>query len=88
MENKQFKYLLDKVRKSSNVAYNLAIRRNKANKPKNPPLINLLRHLDNQNTPEIVIDRIVMEYWEAVEKDPKFEKEIADKIRIKHSGKV
>jgi len=37
MENKQFKYLLDKVRKSSNVAYNLAIRRNKANKPKKPP---------------------------------------------------
>jgi len=29
-----------------------------------------------------------MEYWEAVEKDPKFEKEIADKIRIKYSGKV
>ncbi len=88
MENKQIKYLLDKVRKSSNVGYNQAIRRNKANRPKLPPLTNLLRHLDNQNTPEKVIDRIVMEYWEAVERNPKFEKEIADKIKIKYNGKV
>ena len=29
-----------------------------------------------------------MEYWQAVEKNPSFEKEIADKLKIKYNGKV
>ena len=29
-----------------------------------------------------------MEYWQAVEKNPSFEKEIADKIKMKYNGNV
>ena len=79
------KYELSKIRKSSNFQYKQAIDRNKKNQVKHPPLIDLLRFLQNRNTPETVIDEIVKEYWSEVEKDNKFEKVIANKLKIKYA---
>ena len=79
------KYELSKIRKSSNFQYRQAIDRNRKNQVKHPPLIDLLRFLQNRNTPETVIDEIVREYWSEVEKDNKFEKVIANKLKIKYS---
>ena len=79
------KYELSKIRKSSNFQYRQAIDRNRKNQVKHPPLIDLLRFLQNRNTPETVIDEIVKEYWSEVEKNKNFEKEIASKLKIKYS---
>ena len=79
------KYELSKIRKSSNFQYRQAIDRNRKNQVKHPPLIDLLIFLQNRNTPETVIDEIVKEYWSEVEKDNKFEKVIANKLKIKYS---
>jgi len=79
------KYELSKIRKSSNFQYRQAINRNRKNQVKHPPLIDLLRFLQNRNTPETVIDEIVKEYWSEVEKDNKFEKVIANKLKIKYA---
>ena len=79
------KYELSKIRKSSNFQYRQAIDRNRKNHVKHPPLIDLLRFLQNRNTPETVIDKIVKEYWSEVEKDNKFEKVIANKLKIKYA---
>ena len=79
------KYELSKIRKSSNFQYRQAIDRNCKNQVKHPPLIDLLRFLQNRNTPETVIDKIVKEYWSEVEKDNKFEKVIANKLKIKYA---
>ena len=79
------KYELSKIRKSSNFQYRQAIDRNRKNQVKHPPLIDLLRFLQNRNTPETVIDEIVREYWSEVEKNNKFEKVIANKLKIKYS---
>ena len=79
------KYELGKIRKSSNFNYRKAIERNRRNQVKNPPLINLLNYLHNRNVPDAKIDEIVREYWEAVEKNNNFEKEIANKLKIKYS---
>ena len=79
------KYELSKIRKSSNFQYKQAIDRNKRNQVKHPPLIDLLTFLKNRNTPETEIDRIVGEYWSEVEKNKNFEKEIANKLKIKYS---
>ena len=79
------KYELSKIRKSSNFQYRQAIDRNRKNQVKHPPLIDLLKFLQNRNTPETVIDEIVREYWSEVEKDNKFEKVIANKLKIKYS---
>ena len=79
------KYELSKIRKSSNFQYRQAIDRNRKNQVKHPPLIDLLRFLQNRNTPETVIDKIVKEYWSEVEKDNKFEKVIANKLKIKYA---
>jgi len=79
------KYELSKIRKSSNFQYRQAIDRNRKNQVKHPPLIDLLRFLQNRNTPETVIDEIVKEYWSEVEKDNKFEKVIANKLKIKYA---
>jgi hypothetical protein len=48
-------------------------------------LIDLLNYLHNKNVPDAKIDQIVREYWEAVEKNNNFEKEIANKLKIKYS---
>ena len=79
------KYELSKIRKSSNFQYKQAIDRNRKNQVKHPPLIDLLRFLQNRNTPEPIIDEIVKEYWSEVEKDNKFEKVIANKLKIKYA---
>ena len=79
------KYELSKIRKSSNFLYKQAIDRNRKNQVKHPPLIDLLRFLQNRNTPETVIDEIVKEYWSEVEKDNKFEKVIENKLKIKYA---
>ena len=79
------KYELSKIRKSSNFQYKQAIDRNKRNQVKHPPLLSLLTFLKNRNTPEPEIDRIVGEYWSEVEKNKNFEKEIANKLKIKYS---
>jgi hypothetical protein len=79
------KYELSKIRKSSNFQYRQAIDRNRKNQVKHPPLIDLLRFLQNRNTPETVIDEIVREYWSEVEKNNKFEKVIANKLKIKYA---
>ena len=55
---------------------------------KNPPLVKLLQYLQSIKISDAEIDQIVREYWEAVEKNPSFEKEIADKFKIKYNGKV
>tara|TARA_A100001391_G_scaffold51624_1_gene31654 strand:- start:199 stop:480 length:282 start_codon:yes stop_codon:yes gene_type:complete len=79
------KYELSKIRKSSNFQYKQAIDRNRKNQVKHPPLIDLLNFLKNSNTPETEIDKIVGEYWSEVEKNKNFEKEIANKLKIKYS---
>lgn len=79
------KYELSKIRKSSNFQYKQAIDRNKRNQVKHPPLIDLLNFLKHSNTPETEIDKIVGEYWSEVEKNKNFEKEIANKLKIKYS---
>lgn len=79
------KYELSKIRKSSNFQYRQAIDRNKRNQVKHPPLAKLLLYLKSQNTPETEIDKIVGEYWSEVEKNKNFEKEIANKLKIKYS---
>ena len=79
------KYELSKIRKSSNFLYKQAIDRNRKNQVKHPPLIDLLKFLQNRNTPEPIIDKIVREYWSEVEKNNKFEKVIANKLKIKYS---
>jgi len=79
------KYELSKIRKSSNFQYKQAIDRNKRNQVKHPPLAKLLLYLKSQNTPETEIDKIVGEYWSEVEKNKNFEKEIANKLKIKYS---
>jgi hypothetical protein len=82
---KTIKYELDKIRKSSNFHYKQAIIRNRKNQVKHPPLIDLLNYLRNRNLPDAKIDEIVREYWVAVEKNNNFEKEIANKLKIKYS---
>ena len=79
------KYELSKIRKHSNFQYKRAIDRNRINQVKHPPLIDLLKFLQNRNTPEPIIDEIVKEYWSEVEKDNKFEKVIANKLKIKYA---
>jgi hypothetical protein len=79
------KYELSKIRKSSNFQYKQAIDRNRKNQVKHPPLIDLLNFLKHSNTPETEIDKIVGEYWSEVEKNKNFEKEIANKLKIKYS---
>ena len=79
------KYELSKIRKSSNFQYKQAIDRNRKNQVKHPPLIDLLNFLKHRNTAEPIIDEIVKEYWSEVEKDNKFEKVIANKLKIKYA---
>ena len=80
--------IVNKTRKSFDFRYQQAIIRNKKQLPKLPPLPSLLKYLDSIKISEQEIDKIVKEYWEAVEKNPSFEKEIADKLKIKYNGKV
>ena len=89
MANKKLIHnIINKTRKSFDFRYVQAINRNKKHLPKLPPLPSLLKYLDSIKISEQEIDRIVKEYWEAVEKNPSFEKEIADKLKIKYNKNV
>jgi hypothetical protein len=82
------KYELGKIRKSSNFNYKKAIERNRRNQVKHPPLIDLLNYLKDRNISDAKIDEIVREYWVAVEKNNKFEKEISNEISIAKNLKI
>ena len=81
------KLALSKVRKSTNFFYNKAIARNKRKQVKHPPLINLLDFMNNRTFTEEEKERVVVEYWEKVAKDPNMEKEIAKQFKIKYDKK-
>ena len=80
--------IVNNTRKSFDFRYQQAIIRNKNQTPKNPPLVKLLQYLQSIKISDAEIDQVVREYWEAVEKNPSFQKEIADKFKIKYNGKV
>tara|TARA_R100001594_G_scaffold88247_1_gene122530 strand:- start:2164 stop:2442 length:279 start_codon:yes stop_codon:yes gene_type:complete len=84
---KMIQYALGKIRKSSNFNYQQAIRRNKKGLVRTSPLAKLLEHLNSRNYTDKEIDGIVAEYWNRLEKNPKMEKEIAEKIKMLYKGK-
>ena len=85
---KYIQYALSKIRKSSNFNYQKAIARNKKGTFKLPPLQSLLDFLNSRNYSEAEKGNIVSEFWEQVAKNPKFEKEIAEKFKIKYIKKT
>ena len=88
VQSKQIQYCLSRVRKSLNADYRMAIKRNKSNRPKNPPLIGLLEYLKSKQVSDLELDKVVDDYWKAVEKDPNFEKQFADQIKNKYNKNV
>ena len=82
------KYELSKIRKHSNFQYKRAIDRNRKNQVKHPPLLKLISYLRNNNYSEKDVDRMVAEYWNSVEKNNKFEKDIVNEIKMKYNRKV
>ena len=82
------KLALNKIRKSSNFAYQRAIARNKKGTFKLHPLQSLLDFLNSRNYSEAEKGNIVVEYWEKVAENPKFEKEIAEKFKIRYIKKT
>jgi hypothetical protein len=82
------RYELDKIRKSSNFSYQKAIARNKKGTFKLPPLQILLDFLNTHNYSEAEKGNIVSEFWEKVAENPKFEKEIAEKFKIRYIKKT
>lgn len=85
--NKLVQHIIAKTVKGCNFNYKQAIIRNKQGKVKTPPLKYLLDYLKTIRISEAEIDQIVVDYWSAVEKNPKFEKEIAQQFKMKYSGK-
>ena len=82
------KLALSKVRKSTNFNYQRAIARNKKGTFKLPPLQILLDFLNTHNYSEAEKGNIVSEFWEKVAENPKFEKEIAEKFKIRYIKKT
>ena len=82
------KLALNKIRKSSNFAYQRAIARNKKGTFKLHPLQILLDYLNTHNFSEAEKGNIVVEYWEKVAENPKFEKEIAEQLKIRYIKKT
>ena len=78
------KYELSKIRKHSNFQYKQAIDRNRKNQVKHPPLIKLISYLKDNNYSEKDVDLMVAEYWNSVEKNNKFEKDIVNEIKMKY----
>ena len=78
------KYELSKIRKHSNFQYKQAIDRNRKNPVKHPPLIKLISYLKDNNYSEKDVDLMVAEYWNSVEKNNKFEKDIVNEIKMKY----
>ena len=88
VNSKLIQYALSKIRKSSNFNYARAIARNKKGIFKLPPLQSLLDFLNARKFSEEEKGNIVSEFWERVAENPKFEKEIAQKFKIKYNRKV
>ena len=84
VNHKLIQYALGKIRKSSNFQYQQAIRRNKKGLVRISPLGKLMDFLNSRNYSEAEKGNIVVEYWEKVAENPKFEKEIAEKIKIRY----
>ena len=84
---KYIQYALSKIRKSSNFQYQQAIRRNKKGLVRISPLAKLMDFLNSRNYSEAEKGNIVVEYWEKVAENPKFEKEIAEKFKIRYIKK-
>ena len=84
---KMIQYALGKIRKSSNLNYQQAIRRNKKGLVRTSPLDKLLEHLNSRNYTDKEIDGIVAEYWNRLEKNPKMEKEIESQLKMLYKGK-
>jgi len=85
---KYIQYALSKIRKSSNFQYQQAIRRNKKGLVRISPLGKLMDFLNSRNYSEAEKGNIVVEYWEKVAENPKFEKEIAEKFKIRYIKKT
>ena len=85
---KYIQYALGKIRKSSNFQYQQAIRRNKKGLVRTSPLGKLMDFLNSRNYSEAEKGNIVVEYWEKVAENPKFEKEIAEKFKIRYIKKT
>ena len=85
---KLIQYALSKIRKSSNFNYARQVRRNKLGLIRTSPLAQLLEFLNTHNYSEAEKGNIVVEYWEKVAENPKFEKEIAEKFKIRYIKKT
>ena len=85
---KLIQYALSKIRKSSNFNYARQVRRNKKGLVRISPLAKLMEFLNSRNFSEAEKGNIVVEYWEKVAENPKFEKEIAEKIKIRYIKKT
>ena len=88
VNSKLIQYALSKIRKSSDFNYARAITRNKKGTFKLSPLQVLLDFLNSRNFSEAEKGNIVSEYWEQVAENPKFEKEIAEKFKIRYIKKT
>ncbi len=85
---KLIQYALSKIRKSSNFNYARQVRRNKKGLIRISPLAKLMEFLNSRNYSEAEKGNIVVEYWEQVAENPKFEKEIAEKFKIRYIKKT
>ena len=85
---KLIQYALSKIRKSSNFNYARQVRRNKKGLVRISPLAKLMEFLNSRNFSEAEKGNIVVEYWEKVAENPKFEKEIAEKFKIRYIKKT
>ena len=85
---KYLQHIISKIRKSSDFNYARQVRRNKKGLVRTSPLQNLLLFLNSRNYTDKEIDGIVAEYWEQVAENPKFEKEIAEQLKIRYIKKT
>jgi hypothetical protein len=85
---KLIQYALSKIRKSSNFNYARQVRRNKKGLVRISPLAKLMEFLNSRNYSEAEKGNIVVEYWEQVAENPKFEKEIAEQFKIRYIKKT
>ena len=85
---KLIQYALSKIRKSSNFNYARQVRRNKKGLVRISPLAKLMEFLNSRNFSEAEKGNIVVEYWEKVAENPKFEKEIAEQLKIRYIKKT
>ena len=85
---KYLQHIISKIRKSSDFNYARQVRRNKKGLVRISPLAKLMEFLNSRNYSEAEKGNIVVEYWEKVAENPKFEKEIAEKFKIRYIKKT